>query len=98
VVELYSTTTTLSSSQNPSVHGQAVTFKATVGSSGPNPPTGTVRFIDGTTWLGVATSSGGVATLITSRLAVGTHPITAEYLGDAVSAKSTSAVLNQVVQ
>ena len=44
------------------------------------------------------TLSGGVATLTTSKLAVGTHPIMAKYLGDADNATSTSPVLDQVVQ
>jgi len=34
------------------------------------------------------TLNGGVATLTKSKLAVGTHPITAQYLGDATSAKA----------
>jgi hypothetical protein len=57
-----------------------------------------VKFLDGTLAIGSATLSGGVAKLTKSTLAVGTHPITAQYLGDAVSAKSTSSVVNQVVQ
>jgi hypothetical protein len=97
-VELYSTTTTLTSSPNPSHNGQAVTFKATVTPTGPYPPTGKVKFWDGTLGIGSATLSEGVATLTKSNLAVGTHPITAQFLGDAHSAKSTSSVLNQVVQ
>jgi hypothetical protein len=97
VVDLASTTTALTSSVNPSTHGQAVTFTVTVTSSGPNPPTGKVAFKDGTTGIGTAVLSGGVATLTKSTLAVGTHSITGEYLGDASSAKSTSAVLSQVV-
>ena len=98
VVNKESTTTTLSSSSNPSVYGQAVTFAATVTSAGPSTPTGTVRFKDGTLGIGSATLSGGVATLTKSTLAVGTHTITAQYVGDAETAQSTSAVLNQVVQ
>jgi hypothetical protein len=97
VVELYTTTTTLTSSPNPSTHGQAVTFTAAVSSSGPNPPTGKVVFKDGTTGIGITILSGSVATLTKSTLAVGAHSITAEYLGDSSSAKSTSAVLSQVV-
>jgi len=97
VVEKYPTTTTLTSSPNPSQFGQAVTFTAHVTSTGPA-PTGKVWFLDGTTGIGSAILSGGVAKLTKSNLTVGTHPITAQYLGDAVSAKSTSAVLNQVVQ
>jgi hypothetical protein len=97
VVNKYTTTTTLTSSPNPSHSGQAVTFTAKVTSTGPV-PTGKVKFLDGTLAIGSATLSGGVAKLTKSTLAVGTHPITAEYLSDAFSAKSTSAVVNQVVQ
>ena len=44
------TTTTLTSSTNPSVFGQSVTFTATVApSSGSGTPTGTVTFYDGST-------------------------------------------------
>lgn len=97
VVDQYATTTTLNSSPNPSTHGQAVTFTATVTSAGPT-PTGKVSFKDGTTGIGTVTLSGGVATLIKSNLSVGTHAITAGYPGDAASAKSTSSVLDQEVQ
>jgi hypothetical protein len=93
----YSTTTFLTSSPNPSGYGQAVAFTATVTSAGPT-PTGKVWFKDGTIGIGTVTLNGGVATLTKSKLAIGTHPITAQYLGDAASAKSTSLVLNQVVQ
>jgi hypothetical protein len=94
----YPTTTALTSSLNPSPYGQPVTFTATVTPSGPYAPTGKVKFWDGTTGVGTATLSGGVAKLTKSKLAVGTHSITAEYLGDADNAKSTSPVLDQVVQ
>jgi len=98
VVSKYSTATTLTSSPNPSEHGQAVTFTAKVRSTGPETPTGKVWFMDGIFGIGSATLSGGVATLTKTKLAVGTHPITAQYLGDDASAKSTSSVLDQVVQ
>jgi hypothetical protein len=97
VLDKYPTTTTLTSSLNPSQFGQAVTFTAQVTSTGPA-PTGAVKFLDGTTGIGQATPSGGVAKLTKSKLAVGTHSITAHYSGDANSAPSTSPVLNQVVQ
>jgi Big-like domain-containing protein/VCBS repeat protein len=97
VVTKYPTTTAQASSQNPSTYGQPVTFTATVKSAGPL-PTGKVYFKDGTTGTGTAVLSNGVATLTKSALAVGTHPITAQYLGDNYNAKSTSEVLNQVVQ
>jgi uncharacterized repeat protein (TIGR03803 family) len=91
------TTITLVSNLNPSTHDQAVTFTVTVTSSGPDMPTGKVAFKNGTTLIGTATLSAGVATLTTSSLAVGTHTITAQYQGDSASAPSTSSVLNQVV-
>jgi len=97
VVNKHPTTTRLRSSLNPSAHGQAVTFISRVASAGPI-PTGKVFFKDGTLGIGSATLSSGVAKLTKSALAVGTHPITAQYLGNAVSGKSTSPVLNQVVK
>jgi Bacterial Ig-like domain (group 3) len=59
---------------------------------------GQVKFFVGTTAIGTATMSGGVAKLARSTFRVGTHSITAEYLGNATSAVSTSTALNQVVQ
>ncbi|MGA9689134.1 MAG: Ig-like domain repeat protein [Candidatus Sulfotelmatobacter sp.] len=97
VVELYSTTTTITCSPNPSSFGQKLTITAVVKSSGPVTPTGRVTFRDGTTWIGAGTLSGGVATMSKSNLAAGTHPITATYDGDSNSAQSTSVVVNQVV-
>jgi len=97
VVELYSTTTTLTCSPNPSSSGQVVTMTATVKSTGPVTPTGKVAFSDGTKVIGTGTLSAGVATLTKSNLAPGTHPITAKFKGDANSAASTSSVVNQVV-
>lgn len=97
VVDKYPTTTTLRSSLNPSFHGQTLTFISRVASAGPI-PTGKVVFHDGTLGIGSATLSGGVGTLTNSALAVGTHQITAQYLGDTVSGESTSPILNQVVK
>jgi len=91
------TNTTLSSSLNPSHYGQAVTFTVTVSSAGPA-PTGKVKFFDGTTGVGTVALSGGIATLTKSKLALGTHSITAQYLGDAFTAKSASPVVSQLVQ
>ncbi|MDR3709347.1 MAG: protease pro-enzyme activation domain-containing protein [Capsulimonadaceae bacterium] len=90
-----STATTLKSSLNPSTTGASVTFTATVT---PTVPDGeTVSFLDGTTVLGSATTSGSVATLSTSTLSVGSHSITATYGGDVDFDSSTSATLTQVV-
>ncbi len=96
------TTTTLTSSVNPSVFGQNVTFTATVAATGGGAvaPDGTVTFMDGTTTLGTVTLTGGVATFPIATLAVGMHSITAVYGGDAANGivGSTSAVLKQDVQ
>jgi Bacterial Ig-like domain (group 3)/FG-GAP-like repeat/FG-GAP repeat len=97
VVERYSTTTTSTSSPNPSNYKQPVTFTATVISAGPDPPTGTVAFADGTTIIGKSKLSSGVTSLTKSNLGVGTHSITAVYEGDSESSKSTSPILTQVV-
>jgi hypothetical protein len=94
-----STTTTLSSSPNPSVHGQAVTFTAVVSSGAGTPPNGeTVSFMKGKVVLGTGTLSDGSATFMTSTLPVGTNSITAVYGGDANFGGSTSNVVKQVVE
>jgi hypothetical protein len=97
VVGKFSTTAILSSTPNPSVSGEAVTFTAVVSSAAPE-ATGKVTFKDGTTPMGSVVLSGGVATLTKSKLAVGTHPITAQYLGDGANSKSKSSVVDQVVR
>jgi hypothetical protein len=91
---LVSTSTTLSSSANPSVFGQSVTFTATVTGTG---ATGTVTFKDGGTTLGTGSLSGGTATFASSALTVGAHTITAVYGGDASFATSTSPGVTQTV-
>jgi hypothetical protein len=92
------TTTTLTSSPNPSTHGQAVTFTAAVASGLGAPPDGeTVTFKKGTTVLGTGTLSGGSASFTTSTLPVGTPSIKAVYGGDSNFGGSTSNVVKQVV-
>ena len=90
----------VSSSVNPSVFGQAVTFTATVSVEAPasGRPVGTVRFLDGASPLGrAALDSSGEATLITSVLAAGWHSITTAYEGGDRYSESTSSVLDQIV-
>jgi hypothetical protein len=92
--------TTLSSSVNPSVFGQVVTFTATVTAVAPGSgtPSGTVNFMDGTTVIASGTlDSTGTATFTTSTLSVGTHAIKAAYAGDADFAASTSNTVKQKV-
>jgi hypothetical protein len=88
------------SSLNPSVFGDTVTFTAVVipVTPGTGTPTGSVKFEDGTTVLYTATLSGGTATFTTSKLAVGSHTITAVYGGDTDFTGSISSSLNQIVQ
>jgi hypothetical protein len=97
---------TLTSSQNPSAYGQAVTLNVTV-KQDPNStqgtPTGTVTYSDtfqgATTTLGTQTLDGsGNAGLQVSSLAVGTHLITANYGGDTYYSASASNPLSQVVR
>jgi hypothetical protein len=96
------TAVALTSSVNPSLVGQSVTFTATVTAlnGGGILPDGTVSFLDGNTILFTGQLAGGVLTYSTSTLANGLHPITAVYSGDAAKEilGETSTVLNQDVQ
>jgi Bacterial Ig-like domain (group 3) len=97
-ITTWPTTTAVTSSPNPSNYGEDVTFTVTAAGGIENAPTGKVRIRDGATPLASPTlSANGVATFTIRSLAAGTHSITAEYLGDSLSAKSTSPVLDQVV-
>ena len=86
------------SSLNPSTYGDVVTFTAVVSSNG-GTPTGNVRFKVGSTLLGPATLSDGVATLTTSagQLPGGADSIVAIYNGTAQFTGSTSPALVQTV-
>ena len=92
-VDPAASTTTLTSSKNPSSLGQAVTLTATVT---PAAATGTVTFtVDGVAGSPV-TLVAGKATLTTSTLTAGSHPIVATYSGDANFSGST-ATMTQIV-
>src|SRR5439155_7884336 len=100
VVNAASTTTTLTSSANPSLTGQSVTFTATVAAVAPGSgiASGSITFKDGSTVLGTATlNASGQATFSTSALSVATHSISAVYGGDGNFAASTSPTLTQTV-
>jgi hypothetical protein len=91
------TTTTLSSSSSTATYGQPITLTATIV---PANATGSVVFSDTTTQQQVGTSAsiaGGVATVSTSNLSIGTHVIVAYYSGDALNAASSSTSLTQTV-
>jgi hypothetical protein len=92
------TSTSFTSSLNPSIYGQKVTWTATVTSSGSFTPTGKVKFTWSGNSVGTATlNSTGVATLTKSNLNADTYPLIAVYAGDADNLGSTSTILNQVV-
>jgi hypothetical protein len=88
VVQRASTATTLSLTPSLQRIGQPVTLAAMVTSVG-GAATGSVVFKAGTTVLGSAPVSGGLATLIKSFAT--TTTITAQYLGDGNDLSSTSA-------
>ncbi len=95
------TRTALTSSANPSVWGQTVTFTATVSAvSGVGTPSGSVDFVDTATGtdLGSVRLSGGTASLTITSLAVGSHTIDAIFSGDVTflgSSDSLAQVVNQ---
>lgn len=90
-------TTTITSSVNPSYPGQAVTFTATVTSSGGSIPDGeTVQFKNGSTVMGTGATASGVATFTTTTLPTGTSSIVAFYVGDAITRNSGASVSQKV--
>ncbi|SDN35727.1 Ig-like domain repeat protein [Polaromonas sp. JS666] len=84
------TTTALSSSAGTAPVGQNITLTATVTGAS---PTGNVTFKDGGTTVGSSALSGGVATLTTNSLALGSHTLSAEYAGDTNNIPSTSGAV-----
>ena len=92
-------TVALSSSENPSLLGQSVTFTATTNSiAGPPPDEEIITFTDSGTVLGTAPLQGGTATIAVSTLALGAHHISASYPGDINYAGRNSKVLSQIVK
>jgi hypothetical protein len=98
-VNMANTTTTVTSSANPSVFGQAVRFTATVATVAPGSgtPTGTVTFsVDGVAQAPVNVVNGQ-ATFTALGLSMGTHMVTAAYSGDGNFNGSTASALTQTV-
>jgi hypothetical protein len=88
-----------SSSQNPSMPGQSVTFTVTVS---PTPDGGTVQFTDPDTTIAgcgavPVSSSTGEASCTTSFTAPGSYQVQAVYSGDSRYSGSSSPVITQVV-
>ena len=87
---------TLTSSLNPALVGQAVTFSGSVASQTGSTavPTGTVTLWDGSTNLtptALTLTPSGAYSLTTSSLAIGLQQITAKYSGDSVYGASYAA-------
>jgi hypothetical protein len=92
------TSTSLTSSRDPSLYGQAVVLTASVTSAG-TIPTGKVSFTWGNYTIGSAKlNAAGVATLTNSRLNADVYPLVAVYKGDFAHSGSSSPVLSQVVE
>lgn len=96
-INTITTTTAVSSSVNPALAGQTVTFTATVQPGAGNSASGTVTFMDGSTTLGTASVASNSAQISVSTLVVGTHAITAAYSGNATFSGSTSSALTETV-
>ena len=94
---------TVTSSANPREVGTPVTFTVTVNGAIRLPlpiitPTGTVVFKDNGVSIGTGTlDTNGQATLTTSSLSVGSHPITVTYNGDFLYNSATSSALSQSI-
>ena len=96
IVNKASTTMTLVSSRNPSNVGQSVTFTANVVPSYGGTVKGTVTFYDGSTKLASLFLSGPNVKFTTSKLAAGSHSMSATY-GGSTSFAGSSASLTQKV-
>ncbi len=101
IVELNTRGTFLSTTAapNPATVQQSVTLTAIISASlrGSPLPSGNVTFMDGSTTLGSGDVVNGVATLVTSFAAAGTHNITPTYSGDANFNPHSGAVVAESV-
>jgi hypothetical protein len=88
--------TAVTSSPNPSLVNQSVTFTATITSDPAIPDNEVVTFLSGKNILGTGTTRNGVASLTTSFSTAGTHTIKASYPGDRFH-KPSSGLVKQVV-
>ncbi len=90
------TTTALTASPLTQAVNGPVTLTATIATSGSSTgtPTGMVGFFYGSTLLGSAPISQGVATLQTTQLPLGTDSVSAQYLGSSTLAPSVSSPIN----
>jgi hypothetical protein len=82
---------------NPTTFGTSVTFIETIPITNGTPATGQVLFYQHNTLVGAGTLAGGIATISTTTLPVGTDPITATYIGDTNYAAVNSGPVNEVI-
>ena len=97
VVQSTATTTTLTSAAATTLAGQAASFTIVVNSM-TGMPYGSITIDDGAVSIGqVQLNAQGTATFATSNLAVGTHTLTAIYVGNANYNTSTSSAVQHIV-
>ena len=94
------TKTGLTSTATEYVSGQLITFTAKVDTTSQETeePSGTVTFIDGKTQIGAEAVNSGQTILTTSALSVGSHSITAQYIGNNHFKPSTSPAFTLTVK
>lgn len=99
VVNKWACTTSLAVTSATTVVGSSLTYTVTVTPSSTSTPSGSVTLEDNGTPLATLTlGPAGTATLTTSALAVGSHAITAVFLGDPINDASSSAPLSTTIQ
>jgi len=86
------TSTVLTSSQNPSLQGEAVTFTAAVSSTTGAIPVGTVKFKAGSKLIGQVNTVNGMASVTLSSLPQGSTKVTASFKGASFAASSASLI------
>ncbi|SDF93305.1 Ig-like domain repeat protein [Terriglobus roseus] len=88
----------LVSSINPALTLDTPVLTATIKTAVAPVPTGSIRFLEGTTLLGTgALDANGTATITAAAFAAGSHVITAQYAGDVATDAATSPALTEVV-
>jgi len=88
----------LVSSINPALTLETPVLTAIIKTGVAPVPTGSIRFLEGTTLLGSGVlDANGIASITASAFAAGTHVITAQYAGDVATDAATSAALTEVV-
>ncbi len=97
LVEIATTSTTLTAAPSPAVFGSAVTLTAVVTGNG-GTPAGNLAFMDGAAVLTtIPVGANGIATLTLTTLAPGIHALTAVYSGDSNDQPSQSPAVQEQV-